>query len=67
MNHYYYLVPNDEVIRIPANRKPGANTIPKSTTWVVYEYYKCKWQMSPFPEITLGQILKLQYIGVVKR
>lgn len=67
MNHYYYIMPDDQVIRISANRKPGPNTIPKRTTWVVYEYWKGKWHMSPFPEITLGQILKLQYIGCVKQ
>jgi hypothetical protein len=66
MKHFYYLTEDEEVVRVSAKRKPGPNTIPSSTTWVMQERienidYKPEWHGTW--EVTWPRLSKLTYIG----
>jgi len=64
--HYYYLTDQAEVVRICGTRRPSIRAVPKSGTWVLFEYHEKRWVIGSFPEITLRQVEKLTFIGKVK-
>lgn len=64
MKNYHYLTnKKGMLIRIRAKRRPSVYTMPKSCTWVVYEYIKGEWVMPCFPEIVWETLKKFEYLG----
>jgi hypothetical protein len=68
MRYYFYLTPEGSPIRIMAKRKPSKYTQSGAGTWIVNEYSSLRntWTLPAYPEITLGTLNKMQYIGSVK-
>jgi hypothetical protein len=68
MRNYFYLTPEGAPIRIKAKRKPSKHTLSGAGTWIVNEYNSLRdtWTLPAYPEITLGTLNKMQYIGSVK-
>lgn len=67
MREYFYLENGVTLIKIISNRKPGPNTKTRSGTWIVHEVFDGQWIIPCFPEITLGQLNNLVYIGSKKK
>ena len=62
MREYFYLENGINLIKIISKRKPGPKTKTKSGTWIVNEVFEGKWSIACFPEITLNQLNKLEYL-----
>lgn len=66
--YHYYLTEDKHVIRVWAKRRPGPNTIPERTTWIVQELLpddKGNNNWHGTWEITWGRLKQLTYIGRV--
>lgn len=63
---YHYSDESGRCIRILAKRQPLLNGIYQNKTWVVQEKENGKWTMPCFPEITVGTLRKLEYMGSVE-
>jgi hypothetical protein len=63
-NKYLYIdrTNNNAPLLIVAKHKPTIKNIPLSGTWVVREWYENNWIIPCYPEITLGQLRKLEFI-----
>jgi len=61
--YFYYLTENERVIRVFAKQKPSVYRMLKSCTWIVQEWGGEHWEMPCFPEITLGKLNKMIYLG----
>jgi len=64
MNDYYYLTPEQHVVRVRHRARPATYNVPmRSKTFVIQEFMGDKWSMPACPEVTLGTLNKLVYIG----
>lgn len=65
--HFLYIFEEKTLVRISARKKPSIESLPRSGTWVLYEWKEGKFQMPCFPEVTWPVIdKKMVYIGQLK-
>jgi hypothetical protein len=71
MYYFYYLTPDEHVVRIRASRKPSKRNAPSRGTWILQEQiihpisFDKKWTIGCAPEITWFTLSGFTYIGRV--
>lgn len=63
---YFYLERRARApVMVRATRRPSDKTVPRSGTWVLYEWDGKQWALAAFPEITWPILKTLVFVGPV--